>query len=640
MNNDNLLTLYLREASMLQPTFVLISDSFTTVGMLIDIIEDTKGRGSKTEKILLQIEEAPLSINELNFKIEFSLDSSGSIKFNADAIYIDGLVPVMELSNFTNITIEEQRQSKRIKIENAKNTFVIVESISEIKIGSFKLNNISSKTIGGHLLVASEIPDTTDIFLSGRINLGGHSISVSKSRIIRIKELKSNNQKNLLEYEIAISIKSRSDENESNENRRLSERTPQLDIATINLKSNLGVEEIFNAQLVDISAGGFSAKILNSSNRLHILPGSEIYFAFSNLRGRVIDNSEEIFRVKWDFEDTSDKITWSKFISSLIRSDIVIGSYENESVLTLLARSGIKSATFLKNYHTLTSMVSEVGDIDSKGNIVSYKWINKNSVKKTIAHVGAFKIADNLWFMGDLFASLETEKGETKNFVKEYLSGFIDFSNYVSPYPKILTAWTPGHPYWKTLEQNLEKTENKEIVHSSVVGITLTPDVCSIYKQKEPFRAKEIKACDLSIITDIRKQGERIKIIGFLDAFNFCPDTFASPHLKSLLRTQGYKFLRHYYKFKINNSAFLVVISSLPEGLSPQRHQSAVWIFSLSESQLKPDLDAVVKFATLKATEISTFPSVIRIIGKGLNSVYSENLSRMVIADPKIWSLT
>ena len=640
-NNDNLLTLYLREASMLQPTFSIIWDSFSTSGVMIDLHENTKGRDGKTDKIILQIDSIPpLELSPI-CGVEFSLSSSGSIKFTAVAIYIDGIIPMVELSSLQEISIEEQRHSRRIKLENAKKTFVILETNKSLEIGSFKLENISPKTIGGTLFTNRDLNDHELYTISGKISLGGHSICVSNAQIIRLNKVKSSLQKKIREYDIAFSVHSRSDSVSKGKNRRMSERTRKHDeMATISLKSNLGTTEVFNAQVVDISAGGFSAKILSSNNRLHILPGSEILFAFSNLRGRVIENREEIFRVRWEFEDTSDKVIWSKFISTLLRNDVVIGSYENESVLTLLARSGIKSAAFLKNYHTLTSMVSEIGDIDSKGDIVSYKWINKDTTNRTIAHVGAFKIADNLWFMGDLFASLETEKGQTKDFVKEYLSGFIDFSNYVSPYPKLLTAWTVGHPYWKKLEENLKKNENKDIIHSSVTGVTITPDVLEVYNKDDSHTSEEIKAADLEKINEIRQQGQILGFVGFFDAFNFCVDSFASPHLRSLLRSQGYKFFRYYYNFKINNSSFLIIISNLPEGLSPQRHQSAVWIFSLDRLSCKTDVSAAIRFSTVKATEVSTFPSIVRVVGNNLELIYPEKLSRMVIAAPRIWGLT
>jgi hypothetical protein len=215
---------------------------------------------------------------------------------------------------------------------------------------------------------------------------------------------------------------------------------------------------------------------------------------------------------------------------------------------------------------------------------------------------------------------------------------FVEFAKSSRPYPKVISAWIKGHPYWRNLENELFK-EGQPWLFAEAAIKTILPNIHNpLISTAKTLVSRIVEASDSELITALLEKAERIGLKKFLIAFDFDLDRFGSPLLRASLERERYKFSREYIHIRYEGEEFLCVVSQMPEGLSPQRHQNAVWIFCLSSKTSALTIEQVVNSVTVFATETGTFPSVIRIVGRDLTEL-SEREGVLVLADPHMWGL-
>lgn len=632
-NSTNLIN-SLREAVASRAQVHFKSATVEYFGHIVELAEHGSGRSTKIENALFLPEEYDAeieSIKETEGILSFHTNS-GFLEFSVIATFTESAIPIIKLENFKTLKAQEDRRSSRTLINNNPISFVTLSGQKIHQIGTFELKDVAVKAVGGILRVTNEIEDLP-LIVSGRISAGSSTIRLRKAEVFRAKLLSGSKSK-FFEYKVAINIEHVTSNKESQKDRRLFKRQSHARFDLIEIQSSLFPTTRIQLRVTDLSIIGLCGQLVEHLDESLLPGGCEV--TFSDIRGEVISNIDGLIRIKWMLDSDSAHKSWQAALAKFSEKSNNLRSYESQSILTLLARSGIKNSSYVISFQTARDILPTFGEIEKTGDPIVYRAVQRDSDGRLLAHIGSFKIADNLWFNGDLFSSNDGKANSTKEFVKEYFQNFIEFARASRPRPKVISSWTKGHPYWRSLEDALFKEKSELLIAKASIH-TVLPDIRTVFeKDSNQFLIQEINQNDIKEINDLISDADNSGLTPFLKAFDFDHDRFGSPLLRMSLDRVGYRLLRSYLKVSDATNTYIAVISRMPEGLSPQRHQSAVWIFCIKGTPDSGSVKRLVNSVILFATEISTFPSIIRIVGRDLSRLEGKECL-LVLAEPTMW---
>jgi hypothetical protein len=629
------LTHSLREA-LASRTRVIFSFGPTQLkGHLVDLAEIGVGRNAAVEHALFLPEEIDANtegLDQVSGTLSF-YSSGGFFQMSATAAFQDSAIPIVRLEKISVSSSEGDRRGTRTVVGETPLSFVCVSLPSGKLVASFELKDISLTAAGGILRVPIELPKE-GFRISGRISAGKAAIRLSDATLIRIEADPVKNE-NSFEYRIAVDLRGEASSRPNVERRRFTRKSTDK-FSLLEVTSSLFPDVRISIRITDLSTGGICGQIVEESEQGLLPVGCEILS--SGLRGEIVANVNGTIRIKWFFDSNASHKVWEEMLARFFEKSVELRSYESQAVLTLLARSGIKSSNYITSYQVAKELYSPFGEIEKSGNPIVYRAVQRSESGKLEAHIGSFKIADNLWFNGDLFASHQDKTNSTKDFVKEYFESFIEFARASQPYPRIISAWIKGHPYWSALEKAIDSHGAHLVTTRSSIR-TILPD---IREQIETFQDDAeitiIEPMNAAEIDSLLLEASSSGLDHFLRAFDFDHDRFGSPLLKMNLERSNYNFSRFYLKIKYAEQTCIAVVSKMPEGVSPQRHQNAVWIFVLNKGLDTRQCEKLVGTVIKASVESGTFPSVIRIVGADL-SMLNGNDGLVVLADPRMWVL-
>ncbi len=626
------LILTLREAvTSRRQVEVRIGESLL-LGTLLELVETGSGRKSEVRSLTLRPEGYDLpTFTECAIATVSGKSNSGAFSFSGTARWARAPIPLIELSEFSELDTADNRDGQRTRIRFSTNSFVVIEYANLSTICALQITDISAKAIGGSLQSKIELPKSDLMFASGSLKAGPGILRLNRAEIVRIQEAGHEGESGLFSYKVALKIPALNLTADGVE-RRVAMRRVLEQFELVSIRAQLFQQAEIPARVIDISTGGLSVVAVEPAD-INLLPiGSTI--SIEGLVGFVVVSSEFIIRINWMLTSDVDRRAAHQFFSKVTGSNSEIRSYESNATMTLLVRSGVKSGPFLNSYSDAKDLQTDFGELSSAAEIVGHRAIKRDDAGKVIAHIGTFKVADNLWFFGDFFGSMTAESNSARSFVSEYMRTFVEFSAQSAPYPMVLVAWKWNHPYWQEMQRQ-SQVEGTNLVHATASARLAYPQISTNYLKRNDLNAAEVRAIDVSRIREIRALAKKAGVLGFLNAFDFSEEKFGSPLLRLTLKNCDFRFLRQYIFVACQDKYFLGVLSHLPEGLSPQRHQSAIWLIVLSEGVDEVLTQSVWEELTLRSVRMGNFPSLVRIIGKDLNLFGGEEI-RIFVADPKL----
>lgn len=480
--------------------------------------------------------------------------------------------------------------------------------------GRFEIEDYSSSGYGGILKLSPLFPLQTGSTIKCEIHNKSGSLKVD-GKIVRweiVEEPESVNQDR--SYRIGIeSVKSLSSNSKSEPTPEIPERRRHKRLQTeltITLTSPINPSYPIDLKTENSSIVGFAGRIKDASLRTLLPAGISVQLFDKTLRAELVSTFDDLFRFEIIEGTNDDRLWWLKKLTLDTHDSVSVGSTEGEEIMRLFCEAGAVATPYLQ----IQKRFADHYESDFTGSTLDepwiHKWIERTPDGEIKGHISAVKFGDNSWFIGDIAGSTVTERKISSNFIPSFFSNFLDVTNQMSPSPRLMITWSENHPYWAEYQKNLLEKYNSS-------NNQMITRICS-YVRKQNFNPSpnnsldlvKVRASDHSLIEDLRCTFSK-KYRGLLDAFDFNPNTFASPNTRAAITNVAKNWRREYFYFKASLPAILVT-TQFEKEISPNSNHKACWLViepeSINELQIQ---DLIHTVFHLLIDKDAHFPGVI-----------------------------
>ena len=264
-----------------------------------------------------------------------------------------------------------------------------------------------------------------------------------------------------------------------------------------------------------------------------------------------------------------------------------------------------------------------------------FKWVERDNRGKIKGHIAGYRLGDNLWCAGELFADPDLSQKVSTTFAKKFLEHFVDFLQRKTPTPKVYGAWKLNHPFWKNTEGFLEA--NPDAIFSNLLGYTFFLDPSKKMTTTVPITFTTLNGSELTEINEISTQLKDRNVFEFAHAFDFDIDRFGSPRIREKFAARNFTFRRKYIVARSDYFECLLILSRFPFGVSPYNNTSIIFALPMSgdiSNFTQNFVNAIGKEAVCEGI----YPHrVVLLAPPGEGTLDSALAVRALIVQPKMW---
>ncbi len=581
----------LREALFLQRAVTARIDGRIFEFAILELVEKSSRDRDETRMIRLAWTSEPPSnlpqASEAAFEcafFEFVANWNGRLELLAEHEILVSLPTQLEIRNL--------RESRRYELGRERHRLqgsVLVQSNGYHLESQLRLLNVSREGMGGRISVPRGYPIGMNSTVRGVLH--GDSGALELDGVITHINLISPSGAEAGDVEYRVGLRRRvaagGNADSPRGERRRFERVAASE--ELFIRSPFNPAHSVRVRLSDLSVAGFAGQLKDPHDILLLPVGVVVQGEESSLLFRLVSVSAPNrpggavlhFQIHSGLE--VDRLSWLRRVSRADLPGVHTASSTGGDIIELFCRAGALSSEYLKNNR------SRSGDMVSgfaSGFLQTpwlHRWIEREHGGGAIGHIGAVKLADNLWHVGDLAGTSEPDKKISRSFIPRFLTSFRDFCLSSSPCPRVIMTWNSGHPYWRNYERYLQG-EGAHAVHAECRtrytrfqravrdGENPGPGTGEV-REVEPFEHARIE----SLLEQLKVSG----LDRLARALDFGVTCFGSPGLRALTGQSEGGFFRRYYVVSSNHSRYLLIVSRFPDGSSPSRTFDVPWLLPL-----------------------------------------------------------
>jgi len=608
LNKAEIIAGFFREALFFSRGISLETQTYRSQAAIIEI-DEPNGRIKSNDRFLilaldidteLDLNNIPSTLFTCNFP-HFVGTWEGSIESLGDGKYRTRIPSVLNISN--------KRTTQRVKpIFQSLKAIVLVQTGSIHAEGLLEIENFSTDGFGGTLRVPAEIPIRFDTTITGFAQATGGAIRIN-CHIAQVSIISEPTSfQNELLCRVGLRTIRTADDHSTNtitnstgiERRQFNRSESEFEIE---VQSPLNPKHIIPLRLNDVSIAGFSAILIESGDTLLLPIGCCIQFKQSSILAELIDINDHCYRFQLIDGTQEDRLLWLKRLTKYQNEKTAINTATGADLINLFCESGALASAFLKaqqnnSHEFLTGLATE----ESNETWV-HRWIEKTGDGDDRGHISAMRIANNIWFIGDLAGAIDPEKKVSSKFVPSFFRSFKEFSLSAKPCPRILVTWNSEHPYWRGFETYLQ-TEGRKFVEALAHTVYFRSSNQATKSNLSKISVEPISAHDFSAIKLIINTANSICNTQLLAALDFSVDTFGSPELHRIIKREGKHFQREYVLVEYENLKWIAILSKFPKGVSLNRSLDVTWLFPLTTQEVSKQTQEKVH-ASLKSYALS-----------------------------------
>ncbi len=660
MDDSRLIAGFFREALFHQRRITLLAGNRTYIGYIASVDESSTRERTAERKLRIELQQAVLpagslvDLDGMDVHFECSFPSfiaqwSGRLSSLREGTVETLIPPALELKNL--------REWRRHSIQS-KTDFVANIAISSMGLHSeacMQIDDYSSEGVGGTLSLPAEFPLSIEsrvrggvVLPKGRLHLNGF---VKYMQVLS----RTSGAQGDVHYRIGIQLESPSTPSllpYGAERRRFPRKKSSI---VIEVCSPLNHAHLIRLKISELSVAGFSAELVDPHD-IHLLPlgvgvnevGTSLVFqlltasASSELRDTTL-------RFQISSAEAADRLKWLRRLPS--GSDVPTSrtTATGADLIELFCQSGAFSSEYLRlNKAGALALQSGLSSGISESSWL-HRWIERTHSGDARGHIGAVRIGDSLWHVGDLAGSPFSERKISDDFLPDFLTSFRDYCLVSSPCPRVILTWNDGHPYWKGYDEFLKQEGSRFVSASLKAFYTRMPKVLAAQSLEPDWEITEIQGSDHSLIDEMSQFLQGAGVMPLARAFDFCVESFESPGLRSSIAEGKGSFDRRYLKMTRGDDIRLAVLSRFPVGSSPHRTFDVPWILPLSNSALRPlegpEQTDFLRDLRSRALGLGfSFPGVLEPISQGtteakaagVSTSKSRKLMNWIIGHPRI----
>lgn len=533
------------------------------------------------------------------------------------------------------INISNQRNEPRIALFGGQNiTIPVLVCANNIHTDALlTIEDFSSKGIGGKLKVPFAVPISSETRIFGYWGTSSGSLRIAGSLVQA--QLTQPGRSEASDSIFQVGILQQLTENNKLHNSSTERRKFKRDFSDFPLQvfSPLNPTHPIDLAIINASATGFAAIPVDPASKDLLPIGCGVSFEKSTLIAELMGFTQDNLRFQIIGGTAEDRLKWLKNLTAAQHVNTFNKSATGVELIDLFCESGAAAAAFLKAQSAFsTQFTTGLASNFSERNWI-HRWIERTTNGKIRGHICAIRLADSLWYIGDLAGMILKERKLSKTFIPRFFESFKEYCLASSPCPKIITTWTKGHPYWKDFEKYLVKKSKDTNVIFAWTNYFRFPKQPSEKRDNTNFEFTEILASQHSEIQRILKNSdENCTLLTSLDLTEM---NFASPILTKALHESNHLLRRKYVRINFDNHEFILVLQSYPLGSSQNRTPDVPWLVPLKRTALS-EPDRISLYLSIQNWSLKHGYH-----GPGILEVFSEktSLAKPVGAKEMLWSI-
>gem|GEM_PF-3106002 len=499
----------------------------------------------------------------------------------------DWILPLPERLEIRNL--RESRRHELGKDRIHLNGTVLVHSNEYHMESRLRITNVSREGLGGVLAAPRDFPIAINSTIRGVLhgNPGGFQLDGILTHISLAGAGRTASGD--IEYRLGIrrrDVLATANTPIQTERRRYGRRRASDELR---LRSPFNPVHIIRVKLRELSVAGFSAEPSDPHDALLLPVGAIVQGEDPALLFRLVAVSEAaaplgvVFRFQIHAGMETARLAWLRRVAGADSPGKHHASATGGDIIELFCRAGALSSEYLRNNRSRSD--SMVSGFASGGAHMPWlhRWIERDAEGGAIGHIGAVKLADSLWHVGDLTGSPEPGRKISRSFIPRFLTGFRDFCLTSSPCPRVIMTWNTGHPYWRRYEAYLENEGKASIHYQCRTRYTrFRPGLPDLKAGAEgDWLVREIRAHEHAEIESLLSTLAARGLDALARGMDFCISSFGSPGLGALASGSEGGFFRRYFTIVRGEFRYLVVLSRFPDGSSPSRTFDVPWVLPL-----------------------------------------------------------
>ena len=597
---DELLIAGLFREALFQSHQVRLRSDHKEFYFLVSDIQETSSRSKTTVRtVVLSVKNAAQGsgYTALSGEIELSLlfpNFVATFTMNAEKSKQEGLT--LSFQTPKRLTVHNRREKNRTEASMELPNVNVYLSTRQVSCqGDFKLTNISAEGFGGLLTIESSAPVTLGSKILGRLStsLGSIKINGFLTNASLLDKLGDTNR-----YQIGVARDQPWDlqdalitatQSNNPKRRRHQRRSANFLIA---LKSILNPTYSIKLQVEDISVAGFSAKIINKSDKILLFVSDTYKLTEPSLTVCLTSCQRDIVRFEICGGSETQRMRWLENVGDFFDENISTGFANAGELINLFCESGATSKEYLRNYKSRSNSLKSILSSNQNLDGLIFRMINQSSTSGLKGHISSTRFGDNAWMIGDIAGRVEQERKIDRDFIQSFFDQFGGFCRTVAPCPAVLIGWSQNHPYWKKFkaavtEPSCAATEAAVLLERLYVRFSKSKQVRQ--EDTTAITFSEVEASNWAEIANLRCAINPSNEIRFIDALDLSVSSFGSPRLESLIEISGSHFGRRYTKIHFAESIFLLVSHQFPDFFSVNSTTHCPWLFQVGGSGLKKE---------------------------------------------------